>query len=123
PGEVGRIAVPADDHLWMIGHLHDPPHVGNLLRAGAVDLEATVIVRNFLDVPSIYELKIVCPPGIRFDPSVATLRVEAGGSRSLPVRVSAAADAAAGLSLVAIDITQDGVRRGQLFDVIVNVTS
>ncbi|MFM8705287.1 MAG: hypothetical protein ACKOHG_15745, partial [Planctomycetia bacterium] len=85
--------------------------------------EATVIVRTFLDVPTVYELKIVCPPGIRFDPSVATLRVEAGGSRSLPVRVSAAADAAAGLSLVAIDITQDGVRRGQLFDVIVNVTS
>jgi hypothetical protein len=35
--------------------------------------------------------------------------------------VSAAQDAAAGLALVAIDITQDGVRRGQLFDVIVNV--
>jgi hypothetical protein len=35
--------------------------------------------------------------------------------------VSAAPDAAAGLALVAIDITQDGVHRGQLFDVIVNV--
>ena len=85
--------------------------------------EAAVIVKNFLDVPTVYEVKLVCPPGIRLDPSVATLRVEAGGSRSLPVRVSAAGHAAAGLALVAIDITHDTVRRGQLFDVIVNVTT
>jgi hypothetical protein len=37
--------------------------------------------------------------------------------------LSTAADAAVGLALVAIDITQDSVRRGQLFHVIVNVTS
>ena len=83
--------------------------------------EATIVVKNFLDVPTVYELKLVCPPGLRVDPSVATVRVEAGAARRLPVRVSAAQDAAAGLALVAIDITQDGVRRGQLFDVIVNV--
>jgi hypothetical protein len=83
--------------------------------------EGAIVVKNFLDVPTVYELKLVCPPGLRVDPSVATLRVEAGAARRLPVRVSAAQDAAAGLALVAIDITQDGVRRGQLFDVIVNV--
>jgi uncharacterized membrane protein len=83
--------------------------------------EAAIVVKNFLDVPTVYELKLVCPPGVRVDPSVATLRVEAGAARRLPVSVSAAPDAAAGLALVAIDITQDGVHRGQLFDVIVNV--
>jgi hypothetical protein len=80
-------------------------------------------VKNFLDVPTVYEIKLVCPPGIRIDPSVATLRVDAGAVRRLPVRVSAAQNAAAGLAIAAIDITQDGVRRGQLFDLIVNVGS
>jgi hypothetical protein len=85
--------------------------------------EAAVVVKNFLDVPTVYEIKLVCPPGIRIDPSVATLRVDAGAVRRLPVRVSAAQNAAAGLAIAAIDITQDGVRRGQLFDLIVNVGS
>jgi hypothetical protein len=80
-------------------------------------------VKNFLDVPTVYEVRLIGPAGIRIDPSVATLRVEAGATRSLPVRVSAASDAAIGLAIVAIDITQDGLRRGQLFDVIVNVTA
>ena len=85
--------------------------------------DAAIVVRNFLDVPMVYEIKLACPPGLRFDPSVATLRVEAGGLRRLPVRVSAASNASAGLALVAIDVSQDGVRRGQLFDVIVNCGS
>jgi glyoxylase-like metal-dependent hydrolase (beta-lactamase superfamily II) len=107
----------AYDPYWVRVH----PYRVNVKAGGTA--EATVIVKNFLDVPTVYEVKLACPPGIRLDPSVATLRVEAGGSRSLPVRVSAAGDAAAGLALVAIDITHDAVRRGQLFDVIVNVTT
>ena len=39
------------------------------------------------------------------------------------MKASAANDAAPGLAIVAIGITQDGVRRGQLFDVIVNIAS
>jgi hypothetical protein len=107
----------AYDPYWVRVH----PYRVNVKPGEAAD--AAVVVRNFLDLPTVYEIKLVCPPGIRFDPSVATLRVEAGGVRQLPVRVSAASDAPAGLALVAIDITQDGVRRGQLFDVIVNVAS
>ena len=106
----------AYDPTWARVH----PYRVNVKPGDATD--ATIIVRNFLDVPTVYEIKLVCPTGIRFDPSVATLRVEAGAARRLPVRVTAAKDAVQGLALVAIDITQDGVRRGQLFDVIVNVT-
>jgi glyoxylase-like metal-dependent hydrolase (beta-lactamase superfamily II) len=83
--------------------------------------EATLVVRNFLDAPTVHEIKIIAPAGLRFEPAAVTLRVEPLGVRRLPVRVSAVQDAAAGLTLAAIDITQDGVRRGQLFDVIVNV--
>jgi hypothetical protein len=39
----------------------------------------------------------------------------------LPLRVSAATNAAAGLAIIGIDVSQDGVRCGQLFDVIVHV--
>ena len=41
--------------------------------------DAAIVVNNFLDVPTVYKIKLVCPLGIRIDPSVATLRVEAGG--------------------------------------------
>jgi glyoxylase-like metal-dependent hydrolase (beta-lactamase superfamily II) len=83
--------------------------------------EATLVARNFLEVPTVYEIRLVCPPGIEVAPALATLRVQPGETKTLPLVVSAAGDAAAGLALAAIDITQDGVRRGQLFDVIVAV--
>ena len=107
----------AYDPTWARVH----PYRVNVKPGDTAD--AAIVVRNFLDVPTVYEITLVCPEGIRFDPSVATLRVEAGGARRLPVRVTAANDAAGGLALVAIDITQDGVRRGQLFDLIVNVVA
>jgi glyoxylase-like metal-dependent hydrolase (beta-lactamase superfamily II) len=105
----------AFDPYWVRVHPYRVP----LAPGGAA--EAVLIARNFLDVPTVYEVKLVCPAGIRVEPSVATLRVEAGGTRRLPVRVSAAADATQGLSLVALDIAQDGGRRGQLFDFVVTV--
>ena len=137
---VARICQRFDDHYWMVkdkegGFPHElydalaadgwlgvctPEAYGG---SGLGVTEATIVVKNFLDVPTVYEIKLVCPPGIRIDPSVATLRVEAGGFRRLPVKVSAANDAVQGLALVAIDVSQDGVRRGQLFDVIVNCGS
>lgn len=61
--------------------------------------EAAIVVKNFLDVPTVYEIKLACPKGITVDPSVAVLRVEAGEYRRLPLRVSAATNATAGLAL------------------------
>lgn len=40
-----------------------------------------------------------------------------------PITLSPSPDAAAGVAIVAIDATQDGLRRGQLFDAIVNVAA
>jgi glyoxylase-like metal-dependent hydrolase (beta-lactamase superfamily II) len=103
------------DPFWARIH----PYRVNVQPGEAV--EAAVVVRNFLDVPTTYTITIVAPAGVQCEPAVATLRVEPGAVRRLPVRVSAARDAARGLALAALDITQDGVRRGQLFDAIVNV--
>ncbi len=83
--------------------------------------EATLVARNFLDVPTVYEVRLVCPPGVTVAPATAALRVEAGETKRLPLTIAVAGDVPAGLALVAIDITQDGRRRGQLFDAAVIV--
>jgi glyoxylase-like metal-dependent hydrolase (beta-lactamase superfamily II) len=85
--------------------------------------EARLLVRNFLAEPSVYDVRIVCPPGISVAPAAATLRVPPGEMKALPLIFSAARDTAPGLAVAALDITHDGVRRGQLFDVILGVGS
>lgn len=105
----------AYDPYWVRVH----PYRVRVTRGGTA--EAAIVVKNFLDVPTVYEIKLACPKGITVDPSVAVLRVEAGENRRLPLRVSAATNAAAGLAIIGIDVSQDGVRCGQLFDVIVHV--
>ena len=105
----------AYDPYWVRVH----PYRVRVTRGGTA--EAAIVVKNFLDVPTVYEIKLACPKGITVDPSVAVLRVEAGENRRLPLRVSAATNADAGLALIGIDVSQDGVRCGQLFDVIVHV--
>ena len=55
-------------------------------------------------------------------PARAALRLEPGATRRLPLVFTAAADAPAGVATAALDITHDGVRRGQLFDVVLVVS-
>jgi hypothetical protein len=43
--------------------------------------------------------------------------------KALPLVFSASAEKPVGLTLAALDITQDGARRGQWFDVILDVTA
>ena len=105
------------DPYWARVHPYRVP----VARGGRAD--ATLVVRNFLDESTVFGIRIACPPGIRVDPAVATLRVPAGERRSLPLAFSASADMPAGLALAALDITQDGIRRGQLFDAILDVTA
>jgi glyoxylase-like metal-dependent hydrolase (beta-lactamase superfamily II) len=100
------------DPYWVRIHPYRVP----LARGGRA--EAVLAARNLLAEPTVYEIRIVCPPGVCVDPEAATLRLPAGGVDTLPLVFSAAADAPPGLALAALDITHDGVRRGQLFDVI-----
>jgi glyoxylase-like metal-dependent hydrolase (beta-lactamase superfamily II) len=106
----------AFDPYWLRVH---PYRVG-LSRGGRA--EATLVARNFLDEATVYDVRLVCPPGISVAPAQAALRVEPGGVKRLPLTFTAAVDAPAGLSLVALDVTHDGVRRGQLFDVVILVS-
>ena len=115
------LASEKDYRLWF-----DPywvrVHPYRVTVARATRGEATLVARNHLDVATVYEIRLVCPSGLRVDPAVATLRMQPGETKTLPLVFTAAGDAPQGLALAALDITQDGVRRGQLFDVILDVT-
>lgn len=104
------------DPYWVRVHPYRVP----VAAGGKAD--ARLVVRNFLDKPSVYEVRVVCEPGVSVAPATAALRVPPGEIKTLPLTFSAAADAATGLALAALDITHDGVRRGQLFDVVLNIT-
>lgn len=106
----------AFDPYWLRVH----PYRVALARGGRA--EAALVARNFLDVATVYEVAIVCPPGVTVAPARAALRLEPGATRRLPLVFTAAADAPAGVATAALDITHDGVRRGQLFDVVLVVS-
>ena len=103
------------DPYWMRVHPY------RVTAARGAKREATLVARNHLDAATVYEIRLVCPPDVRVDPTVATLRVQPGEMKTLPLVFTAAGDAPQGLTLAAIEITQDGVRHRQLFDVIVDV--
>ena len=106
----------AFDPYWLRVH----PYRVALARGGRA--EAALVARNCLDVATVYEVAIVCPPGVTVAPARAALRLEPGATRRLPLVFTAAADAPAGVATAALDITHDGVRRGQLFDVVLVVS-
>jgi glyoxylase-like metal-dependent hydrolase (beta-lactamase superfamily II) len=106
----------AFDPYWLRVH----PYRVALARGGRA--EAALVARNFLEAATVYEVAIVCPPGVTAVPARATLRLEPGAMRRLPLVFTAAADAPAGVATAALDITHDGVRRGQLFDVVLVVS-
>jgi glyoxylase-like metal-dependent hydrolase (beta-lactamase superfamily II) len=82
---------------------------------------AHLVVRNFSDKPATYEVRIVCPVGTTVNPVVAAFRVPPGERKAMPLVFSAAADTPAGLVLAGLDVTDNGRRRGQIFDVILVV--
>ena len=68
-----------------------------------------------------YHVEIHTPPGLRADPPVIETRLKAGSRREFTVRVTAALAAKPGVHLLALDITRDGQRHGELFDAILEL--
>ncbi len=58
----------AYDPYWVRVH----PYRVRVTRGGTA--EAAIVAKNFMDVPTVYEIKLACPKGITVDPS----RVAAG---------------------------------------------
>ena len=80
-------------------------------------------VRNFQGTRQKHRIEIHTPAGVRADPSFLEGAIAAESRRSFPIRLHASPEARAGVQLIAFDITLDGRRYGERFDMIVDVAS
>ncbi|MCX8157934.1 MAG: MBL fold metallo-hydrolase [Verrucomicrobiae bacterium] len=104
------------DPFWVRAE----PYRLSLPAGGAAPLQ--LHVRNFLRAPQTHRIAICTPTGLAATPPVLTGRLPAQARRAFPIQLQAAAHLAPGVYLAAFDVTLDGRRYGQRFDVIVEVT-
>lgn len=83
--------------------------------------EVTLRLRNFLRRQQRHRIEINAPAGLVAEPSVLEGKLAGASRRSIPFRLRAASDVSAGVHLVAFDVTLDGKRYGERFDLIVGV--
>lgn len=80
--------------------------------------EAAIHVKNFLDRPQKHRIAVRAPEGIAADPPVLEGTVEAGKTGTHALRLAPAPGTKEGLRIVALDVTLDGKRYGERFDLI-----
>ena len=107
-----------DDYRYMFDPYWVQAHPYRVVIAPGAASEFTVTVRNYTSREQTHRIALHAPPGLRADPAVLEGRRTGAGFTRHIVKLHAAAHAAPGLSLVGLDITRDGVRHGELFDVI-----
>lgn len=81
-----------------------------------------VTVRNFRNEPQSHRVALKLPPGITAEPAVLEGSVAAKSRRTYHVKLRAKATGSVtprGVQIVPIDITLDGVRKGERFDFLV----
>jgi glyoxylase-like metal-dependent hydrolase (beta-lactamase superfamily II) len=83
--------------------------------------EVTLHVRNFLRRHQNHHIEIHAPEGLAIEPSILSGRVASESRTSIPLRVKAASGAAPGVRLIAFDVTLDGRRYGERFDLVVSI--
>jgi glyoxylase-like metal-dependent hydrolase (beta-lactamase superfamily II) len=90
------------------------------LRAGET-AEVALHVRNFRRRTQAHRIEVHAPPGLAAEPSVIEDHLAGNGRKSFALRVRAALDAPRGIHLLAMDVTLNGCRNGERFDLIVEV--
>ncbi len=88
--------------------------------APAKGLQVSLHVRNFRDRPQRHHIEIHTAGGLSVDPRIIEGSVAAKSSIILPLRLQAS-PGAEGKTMVAFDVTLDGRRYGEWFDMIVEV--
>jgi glyoxylase-like metal-dependent hydrolase (beta-lactamase superfamily II) len=84
-------------------------------------VEVTLHVRNFRSRAQDHRIEIHTPPGLRVEPQLLEGRVPSHSTRAFPVRLKADSAATPGVHIVGLDITLDGHRYGELFDLVAGV--
>ena len=107
-----------DDYRYMF----DPYWVQAMpyrvvVKPGAVT-EFTVLVRNYRNRLQTHRIALHTPPGLTCEPAVLEGHRTGEGVTPHNVVIRAATDARSGLHLVALDVSRDSVRHGELFDFI-----
>jgi hypothetical protein len=83
--------------------------------------EIALYVRNFRSRQQTHQIEIHVPPGLTAEPTVLMGTLDREARTSFAFHIKAARDAQTGVSLVAFDVTLDGQRYGERFDLIVGV--
>jgi glyoxylase-like metal-dependent hydrolase (beta-lactamase superfamily II) len=78
-------------------------------------------IRNFLDTTQYHYIDIHCPDGISTRPAIIEGYVDSDTIMTINLSIQATAEAVKGVNIIAFDISLDGQRYGELFDMIVNV--
>jgi glyoxylase-like metal-dependent hydrolase (beta-lactamase superfamily II) len=84
-------------------------------------VEVAMHVRNFRPRVQVHRIEVHAPPGIEADPPRLEGELASEARKPFPLKLRAAADAKPGVRIVAFDVTLDGRRYGERFDVIVEV--
>ena len=105
------------DPFWVRA---DPYRVP--VRAGQ-SARVEILVRNFCDRPQKHRVELHTPPGLTATPAFLEGSVAAGQTAAFAVELVAAPGVAAGVHLVALDVTLDGHRHGELFDFVAVVAA
>jgi len=87
------------------------------VNAGAA-AELTVFVRNYRTGEQTHRIAIHTPPGLSAEPALLEGKRTGEGVTQHTMKLHADGTAKPGLHLVALDITRDGMRHGELFDFI-----
>lgn len=82
---------------------------------------AQILIRNYRSRPEQHHIEFHALPGITVEPPVLKGSVDADETAVIPVTIRATPGTANGLRIVAMDITRDGRRFGELFDFLVHV--
>jgi len=119
--EAFRALSPDEDYRYF----YDPywvraePYRVRLKRGGSA--EVAIHVRNFRPRPQVHRVELHGPAGLSSDPPAITGELGPEKRGGFAATLRAAADAPRGVQIVALDVTLDGRRYGQLFDLVVEV--
>jgi len=83
--------------------------------------EVTLHLRNFRRGKQTHRIEIHTPPGIVAEPAVLQGQLPGESDLAFPLHLRVASNAANGIQLVALDVTLDGRRYGEWFDLVVEV--
>ncbi|MBL7152663.1 MAG: MBL fold metallo-hydrolase [Phycisphaerae bacterium] len=83
--------------------------------------EVRIVIRNFREQDQHHRIDICTPPGIIARPAALHGKVPRASRTAFPIQLFADQKARTGVNIVAFDITLDGKRYGQWFDMIVQI--